>query len=429
MTLDVMNEVAEPTFDHRPSILEAQKIWATRSVQERTRFLRPLRQLIAKDADDLGEAAAQVAGRPLAEKLVAEVLPLAEACKWLEKSATKILSSRLIGKKGRPLWLGNVSFEVQRQPHGLILIIGPGNYPLFLPAVQALHALVAGNAVLLKPAPGAGRVIHYFTRLVKATGLNEGLLTILPETVAAAHDAISQGVDKVIFTGSSENGRDVLSALSDANIPSTMELSGVDPVLVLQDADLDLVVRALDFGTKLNAGETCIKPRWLLVHDSVAENLRQQIAKAELPAMRTEHFSDNQAAVDCVNAADYGLGASIFTRDIAVGNKLGALLKTGFVTINDIIMPTADPRMPFGGVKHSGFGVTRGDEGLLEMTFPHVVVTRKTQNHPHFDPLDQTDAELFSAYIRTAHGGGSTRWTAARELMSALVKKVKNKKS
>ena len=67
---------------------------------------------------------------------------------------------------------------------------------------------------------------------------------------------------------------------------------------------------------------------------------------------------------------DFALGASIFSRDIAKARALAARIKTGFVLINDLIVPTADPRMPFGGVKASGFGTTRGEEGLLEMTLP-----------------------------------------------------------
>ena len=135
---------------------------------------------------------------------------------------------------------------MQRQPFGIVLVIGPGNYPLFLPAVHALHALVAGNAVLLKPAPGTREVALAFARLAVARR---------PRSRAAHGPARERrkpratpsprGVDKVIFTGSSENGRDVLAQLAETNTPSVMELSGEDAVIVLADADLDLVVRAL----------------------------------------------------------------------------------------------------------------------------------------------------------------------------------------
>jgi hypothetical protein len=83
--------------------------------------------------------------------------------------------------------------------------------------------------------------------------------------------------------------------------------------------------------------------------------------------------------------------------------------------------------MPFGGVKASGFGTTRGDEGLLEMTFPHVVAIRHGHSRPHFDAPDQGDAHLFSAYIRAAHG--THRFAAFRDLFRSLITKLKTRKT
>ncbi len=179
-----------------------------------------------------------------------------------------------------------VSFTVQRQPFGVVLVIGPGNYPLFLPAVHSLHALVAGNAVLLKPAPDTREVSLLFARLTREAGLDPALLTVLGESIEAAHDAIAHGVDKVIFTGSSENGREVLFTLAETNTPSVMELSGQDAAIVFADADLDLVVRALHFAARLNNGETCIAPRRLIVAQPVADDLRATRRGSRSPAAR-----------------------------------------------------------------------------------------------------------------------------------------------
>ena len=117
-------------------------------------------------------------------------------------------------------------------------------------------------------------------------------------------------------------------------------------------------------------------------------------------------FRDEQDALDQIHSASFALGASIFSRDITRARALAARIKNGFVLINDLIVPTADPRMPFGGVKASGFGSTRGNEGLLEMTFPHVVAVRRGNSHRHFDETGADDARLFSSYIRAAHGRG-----------------------
>ena len=405
----------------------AQARWSLTPIRDRLRIVRALRHTIAENADKLAGIAASVSERPIAEKLVSEVLPLADACRWLEKSADRVLATRRCGSRGRPFWMQGATFEVQRQPFGLVLVIGPGNYPLFLPAVHALHALVAGNAVLLKPAPGTRHVAFAFAQLAREAGLDPALLTILPESVTAARNAIADGVDKVIFTGSSENGRDVLAELAETSTPSVMELSGQDAVLVFADADLDLVVRALRFGTSLNDGETCIAPRRLVVVQSVAEDLLMRLAVAQVPRMLIERVRDKETAVLRANDADFALGCSIFSRDVSKARTLAARIKTGFVLINDLIAPTADPRMPFGGVKASGFGTTRGDEGLLEMTFPHVVAERHGRAHPHFDEPAAGDAQLFSAYIRAAHG--TRRFAAFRDLFRALITKFKTRKT
>ncbi|MET0252734.1 MAG: aldehyde dehydrogenase family protein, partial [Terrimicrobiaceae bacterium] len=149
----------------------SQERWAALPVSDRLDFVRRFREVVAEDAEAFADAAARSAGRTVAEKLVSEVLPLVDACRWLERRAERVLSTRLCGRSGRPLWLHGVSFEVQRKPFGTVLVIGPGNDPLFLPAVQALHALTAGNAVLLKPAPGTSKVAGRFAELAWFAGL------------------------------------------------------------------------------------------------------------------------------------------------------------------------------------------------------------------------------------------------------------------
>ena len=178
-------EAYRDAFDAHAEARAAQADLEITPIRQRLTLIRELRHLIAQNAGALASAAAAVNNRPHAEKLVSEVLPLADACRWLERNAERVLAPRRGGKRGRPLWLQGVSFEVQRKPFGLVLVIGPGNYPLFLPAVHSLHALVAGNAVLLKPAPGTREVAVAFADLARGAGLDPALLTILPESVDA----------------------------------------------------------------------------------------------------------------------------------------------------------------------------------------------------------------------------------------------------
>ncbi len=404
-----------------------QTRWAAMPIRERLRRVRNFRHLLAGRAESLAFAAAEVNQRPVAEKLVSEILPLADACRWLEQRAVRALATRYFGSRGRPLWLHGVTFEVQRKPFGIVLVIGPANYPLFLPAVHALQALVAGNAVLLKPAPGAFAVACAFAKLTRLAGLEPALVTILPESIEAARHAIAHGVDKVVFTGSSENGRDVLSELAKSNTPAVMELSGEDAVLVLADADVSLVIRALCFAARWNGGATCMAPRRIIVIDSLASDLHERMCRAELTGLFVEAVASEEAALHRLATFRFGLGVSIFSRDLARARWLASRIESGFVLINDLLVPTADPRMPFGGVRASGFGVTRGEEGLREMTFAHVVAVRHGRFHPHFDELRAEDGRLFSSYIRAAHCRGTKRLNAMRVLMRTLLARMKSK--
>ena len=426
MSHSCIDLAGEPVITPLAAERESQARWAAVPIARRLEFVRKLRHLLALHAGALASAAAGVSQRLVAEKLASEVLPLADACRWLERRAASVLAARHCGSSGRPLWMRGASFEVRRQPFGIVLVIGPGNYPLFLPAVHALHALAAGNAVLLKPAPGTGGVASAFAKLARSAGLGSALLTILPESVEAARRAIARNVDKVIFTGSSENGRDVLFELARSNTPAVMELSGEDAVLVLADADLAVVVRALCFGSRLNGGTTCIAPRRVIVVQPLAGDLVARMSRAGVPALPIEEVSNEEAALRRVASSRFALGVSVFSRNVTRARALAGRIASGFVLINDLIVPTADPRMPFGGVKASGFGVTRGDEGLLEMTFPHVVAVRHGKSRPHFAEPRAGDARLFSSYILAAHGRGPQRLAALRDLFGALIERTGN---
>jgi hypothetical protein len=128
---------------------------------------------------------------------------------------------------------------------------------------------------------------------------------------------------------------------------------------------------------------------------------------------------DDAQALQLADVDRHGLGAAIFSKDETAARGFAAQLRTGFATINDIIVPTADPRLPFGGVRGSGFGTTRGAEGLLEMTYPSAVTVRRARFLPHLEQPHPGDEEFFTAFIRLAHGRGfRTRFSALRELVA-----------
>jgi acyl-CoA reductase-like NAD-dependent aldehyde dehydrogenase len=395
----------------------AQPQWAARRARERQLLIRALRHAIAEEAEQLARLAAAATDRPLSEKLVSEVLPLLDACRFLERNTARILRPKRHGRAGRPLWLHGHSLEVHRRPFGVVLIVGPRNYPLFIPAVQMLHALAAGNAVLLKPAEGAAAPLAYLIdRVLSRAGRPADLVQLLPEEVESARTAVNIGVDKVVFTGSSENGRRFMRDLAMQNTPGVMELSGGDTVYVLRDADVQLAARAIAFGLRLNAGNTCMAPHAVMAHAKVAAELRHELQRLDVHEVEIGVVESDAQALEVATLDPYGLGAAVFSRGVHAARAFAEQLGTGFVTINDIIVPTADPRLPFGGTGPSGFGVTRGAEGLLEMTYPQAISTRRARFLPHLEPPQQNDDTIFTAWIQLAHGRG------LRDRAAALVR-------
>jgi acyl-CoA reductase-like NAD-dependent aldehyde dehydrogenase len=272
--------------DQVASARAAQATWAAQPLRTRLRLVRALRHLLAVDPDALCAAVAADVGKTVPEILGGDVLPLAEACRFLELEAKGILRLRRIPNRQRPVWLMGQEDTVYRRPRGVVGIIGTWNYPLFLNGVQIVQALTAGNAVVWKPsevAPASALVLHTF--LMRA-GFPADLVQLLPATREAGPLLAEADIDHLVFTGSADVGRKLARRLGERLISSTMELSGCDAQIVLEDADVALAARAAWFGFQVNRGQTCIAVRRSLVQQSVypafCEQLRSLAPNATL---------------------------------------------------------------------------------------------------------------------------------------------------
>jgi acyl-CoA reductase-like NAD-dependent aldehyde dehydrogenase len=399
----------------------AQRSWSGVRVAQRMRVLRRMRAELARRANEFAAAMPAELRRTTADTLVAEVLPLLDAVRFLEKKAVGLLASRRLDDEGRSAWLGSVEAEVCREPVGVVLLVAPGNYPLFLAGVQCLQGLAAGNAVLWKPAPGTGAVARLFADCWRraATGWSEAL-RVLDESKEAATEAIRAGVDRVFLTGSPETGTVVMRELAETQTSSVLELSGCDAVFVLEGAELPRVVDALTFGMRLNGSSTCMAPRRVFVTDTVANELMPRLRvsfqgldatlvetnglpeDALAPVLSVVRVANMQEALDADAQCPYALTAAVFGPE-NTARALAERVNAGTVFINDLIAPAADARVPFGGRKRSGFGVTRGAEGLLAMTNVKTVLTQRSRSRRHFEVTTAAHEELFSAYIAVRH--------------------------
>ena len=203
-------------------------------------LVRELRHLIAENARPLAEASASRVRGPLSNRSRRKCCRWLKHARFLEREADSILRSRRFGKRGRPLWLAASAREIHREPFGVVLVVGPGNYPLLLPGRRLMQALVAGNAVLLKPGAGGTAAARTLLRTVRARGIRSELVASLCGLPESARAAIAARPDKVLFTGSAKTGEMILWQLAPHLIPATMELSGCDCGYRPRDADLDL---------------------------------------------------------------------------------------------------------------------------------------------------------------------------------------------
>ncbi|HEY4359170.1 MAG TPA: aldehyde dehydrogenase family protein [Acidobacteriaceae bacterium] len=452
--------------------------WATLPIGVRLGVLRRARHAMAARPEVFARAISTHLARTEADTLVTELLPLLAACKFLEKNAERLLRTRKLGLSGRPIWLGGVYAEVHHDPLGQVLIIGPANYPLFPPGVQVLQALAAGNHVTWKPGAGGREVAECMAEALREAGLPEGILRITEDTVEAAREALASGADKVIFTGSAETGRAVLRGLAETATPAVMELSGADAVVVLPRANLETVAKSLAFGLRLNGGAVCMSPRRLFAEANTMRALRplllrelEAIPPVELSAAmgaslrrlvdeavasgasptgevdtaaqrplliedatvgmavtRADIFAPVLSLItlrsmlelpEAYAACSYGLTVSIFCagNEERKARSLAHTLRAGTVLINDLIAPTVDPRVPFGGMGASGFGTTRGAEGLLEMTATKTLLVRRGGAMRHLQPTRHEDTSVFVHLIRVLHGRTwGERWLGLREV-------------
>src|SRR5438067_7265387 len=150
-TMTTLSTPAPPVPDRAAAARPAQKAWAEVPVRERLRPVRTFRHLLVTECDGLCAAVARDLGKPDEETVAGELLPLADACRFLERQAGRLLRPRRVPLGQRPRWLWGQTDTVYRRPRGVVGVIGTWNYPLFLNGVQIVQALMAGNAVLWKP--------------------------------------------------------------------------------------------------------------------------------------------------------------------------------------------------------------------------------------------------------------------------------------
>ncbi|MGV8976990.1 MAG: succinic semialdehyde dehydrogenase [Cellulomonas sp.] len=392
--LSTPDDVVRATSDAR----RAQRTWAAVPLRERCAVLLRLHDLLLEHQSDVLDLIQLENGKSRASAFE-ELGDVALVARHYALHARAYLADRRV----HGLVPGLTRVRVLRHPVGVVGIVAPWNYPLTLTLGDALPALVAGNAVVLRPDPQTALTALWAAEQLEAAGLPDGVLQVVVGDGITVGGAVVDNVDHVIFTGSTATGRIVAARAGERLIPATLELGGKNPMYVTEDVDVEVAAAGAVRACFGSTGQLCISIERLYVHEDVAD------AFCEAFARRTR---------------DLRLGAGLDYRSDVGSLTSAAQLATVVEHVEDAL--THGAVVVAGGVHRTDIGPFFYEPTILDGVSPNARVFREET----FGPVVAvyrvaSDDEAVAAMNDSPYGLNASIWTRSSRRGAALAARVR----
>ena len=245
----------------------------TRVLEWRLEQLRAIERFIDEREPEIAAALAEDLGRSPAEAWLGDIASTKGEAAYARKHVRKWMRRR---RESLPLAQLPGRAWVQYDPLGVVLVIGPWNYPLYLSLAPLVAAVAAGNCAVIKPSELAPATSALLARLLPQY-VDAEAVRVVEGGAATTQELLAAGFDHVLFTGGTEVGKKIMAAAAPTLTPVTLELGGKSPVIVTADADIDVAARRIAWVKLLNSGQTCIAPDYVLADHRIVADLVDKI--------------------------------------------------------------------------------------------------------------------------------------------------------
>jgi acyl-CoA reductase-like NAD-dependent aldehyde dehydrogenase len=301
----------------------AQPAWGALGFEGRGRVLRRAQRWLMDNSDRVIETIVSETGKAWEDAQAAEVAYGASAFGFWAKQAPRYLADERV--KSAAIFVKGKRLVLRYRPLGLVGVIGPWNYPLTNSFGDCIPALAAGNSVILKPSEITPLTSLLLAEGLRASGLPDGVFQVATGR-GSTGEALIDAVDMIMFTGSTETGRKVMTRAAQTLTPVSLEMGGKDPMIVLSDADLERAANAAVYYSMLNTGQTCISIERVYVEAPVYDEF---VARVTDKTRALRHGAPAGPGSVDVGSMTFGPQVDIVERHVEDARERGARVVVG----------------------------------------------------------------------------------------------------